>query len=195
MAKLKAPLLSFGASGKLGGALVYFPWKGINAVRTYVIPANPKSGPQRYQRECFTNAVDAWHFLEYTDADRVAWNRYAGTLAAIMSGFNSMIALFIAAARTPLPWADISDIRVETPTGVGFDVLIEKSTAGHTLRVAIGVSKTHFPVHDDLVDDTDTTYSLTWAAGTANTDYYVKVEEWAAGAWHLRSGIYHVKTT
>src|SRR3989304_5419175 len=46
MAKLKAPLLSFGASGKLADTLVYFPWKGLAVVRSYVIPANPNTaGP------------------------------------------------------------------------------------------------------------------------------------------------------
>src|SRR3972149_2455449 len=43
MAKLKAPLLSFGASGKLADTLVYFPWKGLAVVRSYVIP--PPAGP------------------------------------------------------------------------------------------------------------------------------------------------------
>jgi len=30
MAKLKAPLLSFGASGAIAKAIVYFGWKGLN---------------------------------------------------------------------------------------------------------------------------------------------------------------------
>ncbi|GAI75819.1 unnamed protein product, partial [marine sediment metagenome] len=46
MAKLKGPLFSLGASGALGEAVVYFPWKGLNVVREYVIPSNPKTDPQ-----------------------------------------------------------------------------------------------------------------------------------------------------
>jgi len=61
VAKLKAPLLSLGASGALGKTLVYFPWKGIDAVREYVVPANPKTAPQVTQRGYLTAAVAAIH--------------------------------------------------------------------------------------------------------------------------------------
>ncbi len=40
MAKTTGPLYSMGASGKIGNALVFFPWKGRNAVRSWVIPVN-----------------------------------------------------------------------------------------------------------------------------------------------------------
>lgn len=64
MAKLKAPLMSLGASGALGGALVYFPWKGLNVVREYVIPTNPKSALQTIQRGYLTAVVAAIHAAE-----------------------------------------------------------------------------------------------------------------------------------
>lgn len=46
MAKVTAPLLSAGASGKIFDALVFFPWKGKSLVREWKIPANPKTGKQ-----------------------------------------------------------------------------------------------------------------------------------------------------
>lgn len=61
MAKLKGPLFSLGATQKLGGALVYFPWKGLNVVREYVIPANPRTDAQTTQRGYLSNAVDRIH--------------------------------------------------------------------------------------------------------------------------------------
>ena len=61
MAKLKAPLFSFGASGKIADSLVYFPWKGLNAVREYVVPANPKTTAQTTQRGYLTNIVSRIH--------------------------------------------------------------------------------------------------------------------------------------
>ncbi|MBA7687234.1 hypothetical protein ES703_95695 [subsurface metagenome] len=61
MAKLKAPLLSMGASGKIGDIMVFFPWKGINVVREYVIPANPKTALQIAQRAHVTEAVAYIH--------------------------------------------------------------------------------------------------------------------------------------
>lgn len=46
MVKLAGPCMSLGASGKLGGALVFSRWKGRPYARTLVTPANPKSTGQ-----------------------------------------------------------------------------------------------------------------------------------------------------
>jgi hypothetical protein len=43
MAKTIMPLLSAEASGKIAKSLVFFYWKGLNVVRKYTIPANPRS--------------------------------------------------------------------------------------------------------------------------------------------------------
>ncbi|MBA7534812.1 hypothetical protein ES705_27062 [subsurface metagenome] len=61
MAILKAPLLSLGASGALGKTLVYFGWKGLDVVREYVVPANPKTGAQTTQRGFLAGAVAMIH--------------------------------------------------------------------------------------------------------------------------------------
>lgn len=61
MAKLKAPLLSLGASGKLADSLVFMHWKGIDDVREYVIPTNPKTDKQTDQRNNFRACVEAIH--------------------------------------------------------------------------------------------------------------------------------------
>jgi len=61
MAKLNAPLFSFNASGKLANSLVYFGWKGLDVVRSYVVPTNPKSAAQLTQRGYLAEAVDAIH--------------------------------------------------------------------------------------------------------------------------------------
>src|SRR3989304_2506982 len=87
MAKLKAPLLSFGASGKLADTLVYFPWKGLAVVRSYVIPANPNSAGQQTQRGILTESVASWHALGLDDDDVTAWNRYAASRPPSPSAF------------------------------------------------------------------------------------------------------------
>jgi len=94
MAKLNAPLFSFKASGKLAGALVFFPWKGINAVRQYVIPSNPKSTAQTTHRGYLSDAVDAVHaaMIDATkplgELDRAAYSLWASLLATPMTWFN-----------------------------------------------------------------------------------------------------------
>lgn len=89
MAKVTAPLFSFGARGQLGQALVYFPWKGVHAVRTYVVPANPNSAAQQTHRARMTASVSDWHTIGLTTLDVTAWDRYAATLPSSMSGFNA----------------------------------------------------------------------------------------------------------
>lgn len=92
MAKLTAPLFSFNARGQLAKTLVYSGWKGIDDVRSYVVPANPRSASQQTQRGYFTNMVDMWHTLGLTADDVSAWNRYATTLPRPQSGFNAFAA-------------------------------------------------------------------------------------------------------
>jgi len=50
MAKVEGPLYSMGASGKIGNAMVFFGWKGLNVVRSWVKPANPQTANQGDQR-------------------------------------------------------------------------------------------------------------------------------------------------
>lgn len=72
MAKVKAPLLSFGASGAIGETLVYFPWKGLNAVRSWVKPANPNTAAQSTQRGYMTTIVALIHTAMALAADPLA---------------------------------------------------------------------------------------------------------------------------
>lgn len=51
MAKVQSPLFSLEARGAIGKALVYFPWKGVNAVRKWLIPVNPRDVDQKIIRQ------------------------------------------------------------------------------------------------------------------------------------------------
>lgn len=94
MAKLKAPLLSLAASGKLADTLVYFPWKGLDVVRQYVIPANPRTTPQTTQRGYITEVVDKIHEIQalalapLIAIDVTAYALWASLLATPMTWFN-----------------------------------------------------------------------------------------------------------
>jgi len=91
MAKLKAPLMSLGAVGKLAGTLVFSTWKGLKTAREYVTPANPQTAAQTTQRGIFADAVSAWRNY-YVDADeRTAWNRAATAEGRAESGFNNFM--------------------------------------------------------------------------------------------------------
>lgn len=46
MAKVSGPLFSLEARGKIGDAVVFFPWKGLHVVRQWLVPTNPKTALQ-----------------------------------------------------------------------------------------------------------------------------------------------------
>ena len=69
LSKVIAPLFSFSASGAIAESIVYFPWKGLNVVRKYVVPANPKSPAQTTQRGYLTEVVDKIHALQVLAVD------------------------------------------------------------------------------------------------------------------------------
>ena len=101
MAKVKAPLFGFGASGKLAGALVYFIWKGLNVVREYVIPSNPKTTKQTTQRGYLKSAVDAIHAAQadathpLVEADATAYALWASVVQRATTWFNQACRNFV----------------------------------------------------------------------------------------------------
>ena len=101
MAKLKGPLFSLGASKSIGKALVYFPWKGLNVVRTWVKPSNPKTAAQQTIRDYVTAAVAYIHYLQglavdkLTAADIQAYALLASTFATPRTWFNAIVKQWI----------------------------------------------------------------------------------------------------
>ena len=97
MAILKAPLMSLGAAGQLGKALVFFGWKGLNVVREYVIPANPQTSGQVTQRGHLTNMVDKIHAAQasathpLTAKDTIAYALWASVVQAATTWFNQAV--------------------------------------------------------------------------------------------------------
>lgn len=88
MAKLKAPLLSLGATGKIAGTLVMSTWKGIKTAREYVKPANPQTAAQTTQRGYFADAVSAFRNYLTAAVERTALDRAALASGSPQSGFN-----------------------------------------------------------------------------------------------------------
>jgi hypothetical protein len=56
MAKVEGPLFSLEARGKVGNAMVFFPWKGRHVVRQWLKPTNPSSILQGFVR-CALKAI------------------------------------------------------------------------------------------------------------------------------------------
>jgi len=129
MAKVNAPLFSFNASGKLANALVYFGWKGLDCVRSYVIPSNPKSAGQTTQRGYFTAAVAAIHAAlalaanALDAADKAAYALLASTRAIPRTWFNEIVKLWAdceVLADVPIIFTDGT---VSDPGNASFDCI------------------------------------------------------------------------
>lgn len=97
MAKLKAPLMSLGASGAIAKSIVFFPWKGLNAAREYIVPANPKTVKQTTQRGYLSDAVAAIHAAQadatnpLVSADVVAYSLYGSCEPDPRTWFNQAV--------------------------------------------------------------------------------------------------------
>jgi len=97
MAKLKAPLLSLGATGAIGKSIVFFNWKGLDVAREYVIPSNPRSTAQVTQRSYVTAAVALVHAAQaaashaFTDIDKSAYSLLGSLQATPRTWFNTVV--------------------------------------------------------------------------------------------------------
>lgn len=87
MVKLKAPMMSLDASGKLGNAVVFSKWKGRNYARSLVTPANPQSGPQTGMRAMLKFLSQVWDGL--SDANKATYLEEANAKA--ISTFNAFM--------------------------------------------------------------------------------------------------------
>lgn len=195
MAKTQAPLFGFGASGKLGDALVFGTWKGIDVARRYVVPSNPQTAAQTTQRGYMADAVDQWHTTgadALEGADKSAWNRYAGVLTR-MSGFNAFCKEFIAelvAGGTPPGHffnLDITDF-----SAAAFDTDIDSmglTTQNVTLH--LGNSKTFFPVTSTVAAVAGVaTFANVATTFPAGTTIYFWFDVGTPGTDYMRSGLY-----
>lgn len=130
MAKVNAPLFSFNASGKLAKSLVYFGWKGLDAVRSYVIPANPNTASQQTQRGYFTAAVDKIHECmaaaanALDAADKAAYAALASTRADPRTWFNEIVKVWAdckVAGTSPIVY---SNGTISDPTCASVDLIM-----------------------------------------------------------------------
>lgn len=174
MAKVLAPLFSTKARGQIGKSLVFFPWKSINAVRSYVIPANPNTAGQQAQRAKMTNAVDEWHAAGYTEDDKTAWNKFASTLAGALSGFNAMVRSYIDGLVAELPWLRIAAVTTSGPTVGTIDVeAVVDGVADFTCFY--GTSPTFMPESEDAIS-TEVAVTFTLSGLKDGVIYYYMIK-------------------
>lgn len=75
MAKVTAPLLSFGATGQIAKSMVLSKWRGIPVSRRYAVPSNPRTVEQQATRNAFSTANQM--FLYLSGVALAPWTAYA----------------------------------------------------------------------------------------------------------------------
>jgi hypothetical protein len=89
MAKVDGPLMSLGASGKVGDALVFFSWKGTNVVRRWLKPTQPNSVLQGFVRAAMSAIGKVISKIQsISGGDSVDSALYSLNTAAAPSGVN-----------------------------------------------------------------------------------------------------------
>ncbi len=201
MAKLKAPLLSFGASGAIAKAIVYFGWKGLNVAREYVIPANPKTTLQVTQRGYLSAAVDAIHLAQadltnpLIEADIVAYALYGSCEPTPRTWFNQAVKDWIdQEVATKKPCLCSAGALTPGASQLGVSLYLWEATcvAG---KFFYGTSKTALINSEDAVIVTQEA-TATIAGLTPGVKYFVQFRPAPADpAEGARSGIYHGRPT
>jgi len=123
MAILKSGILG-PVIGKVGG-VVGFNWKGINALRAYVIPSNPNTAAQQTQRTLFGEIVARGKAILSTII-QTYWDPFYSE----MSGFNGFVQLNRLSCSSPFDASEMSvaqgSLEPEVITACTYD-----DTGGH----------------------------------------------------------------
>lgn len=109
MVRVTGPCFSLDARKTIGEAITYSFWRGINYVRSRVVPHNPRSDRQTEIRAVLTDAVSTWKLGGVPAEDKAKWNFYAKGLGE--SGFNRYVRAYIS-----LNYDATTGQRVEPPT-------------------------------------------------------------------------------
>lgn len=202
MAKLKAPLMSLGASGRIANTLVFFPWKGLNVVREYVIPSNPKSTGQTTQRGYITAAVADIHAAQIASPgplgslDKAAYSLLGSLYATPRTWFNQICKQWCnqsKAAKVPTTFRGASLAIASgqiTITVYSDEIAVAKITAGNFYY---GTSKTAMLTAIAATIDTAAHTAIKAIPGLANgTRYYFQFKTTTEATYvGDNSGIYH----
>lgn len=201
MAKLSAPLFSFGASGQIAKALVYFSWKGLNVVRQHVIPANPKSTAQGIQRGYVIAAVANIHAVmafashALTSVDKSALSLYGSIFPTPRTWFNVAVKQWVDRLVASLLGYNMTN---GVFTGGAGQITCSIWAVGNDItsgKFNYGPSKTAMLNHENSVD-AGGNHTATILGLTAGIKYYVQFEGTAPASYvGLLSGIYHATPT
>lgn len=174
MAKIKGPLFSLGAEGRIAGKLIHRKLKSIKIVKKYVIPGNPKTEDQKTQRDYLKDAVLGWKTDGYSDLDIGAWKLSASIQKKILSGYNLFLRKRINADKDDKNWTKLTNCIISDITGVGCKVVINVASDMDG-KLFVGTSKVLMLREISGVYNTDH-YKFTVSGLLPETRYYFYIK-------------------
>lgn len=209
MAKLTAPMLSFGAGGQLAKTAVYSSWKGIPYARRYTVPANPRTTQQQVTRNMFRSLNQMW--LLMPGIGKEPW--LARAQGRPLTGVNAFIQSNIRGVDTEAPPTDWEGFIGSAgakgglpPASLGLTPGADQLTAaigapaipsGWTIEAAQGIAFLDGDPQVDFVgtiqaqEDATSTYSLVFTGLTEAAPYVVSV--WLK--WNRPDGTFAYSTS
>lgn len=194
MPKVTAPLLSFDAGGQIAKTQVYSRWRGIQYVRRYAVPNNPRTTRQVEVRDVF-RFLNAY-YLHATAVARAPWEAFSQGKpliprnALIRSNSRNLsypsvpanlaLMVFSPGANGGLPPTGITPTPGDGTITVAVDVPDPPPT-GWTIAMAAGVviedqePDAVFPGYVQSQTDETSTYSLAFTGLTNETTYRIGV--------------------
>ena len=132
MAKVNAPLLSFGGAGAIGKSVVFSKWRGVDYTRKYVVPANPNSANQQKTRSVFSWLSNVWKLLS-PDA-QAAWTLFAqGQPLTNRNGFIGQN------TKSLRPGVDLTEMIMSPGAKGGIAAAsIAQAVAGDNITITVG---------------------------------------------------------
>lgn len=147
MAKVTAPLLSFGGLGTIGKVATFSKWKGRPYVRQYVVPGNPQTAGQTLTRNTFAWSNNVWKLGN--SIVREPWERFA--TGQVLTGRNAFMGRAVTDLRTETDvllltgspgakggLAPATLVLAETPTQIVATITAPTPPTGWTLTAAQG---------------------------------------------------------
>lgn len=201
MAKLTAPLLSFGAKGQIGKTQVIAKWRGITYARQYVVPANPKTQSQQNTRGVFSWLSNVWKLMD--PAAQAVWTAYAK--GKPLTDRNALTKFNLALLRgTDMdPVTDI-DAFIGSPGvngGLAAPALVLADATGHVATATLTAPTlpsgwTITKQHALAIKEADANTSLVYTSVYAHDDtspYAASLSMGAAGTYMVTSWFEYVK--
>lgn len=190
MAKTKAPLLGFQASGQIGKTIVFGTWKGQGYARQHVIPSNPQTSEQNLTRNAFSFLQASYKIAPSLFTD--AWELYAKGIAMTARNAYTKFNLGFIRGETDL------DNWVASPGAKGgLPAASATPTPGSgTLSVAVAapsvlpVGWTIYSAIVSIIRDQDPSTGVLYTVKSGEdltSTYAVAFSGLAAGVWQYRA--------